>query len=584
MEVLAIIPARSGSKSVKDKNIREINGKPMLAYSIEHGLKSEKINRVIVSTDSEKYAEIAKKYGAEVPFLRPEEYARDTSLDLEVFEHALKFLKEKEGYVPDIIVQLRPTYPIRKISDIDKMVEIMEQDETIDSVRCIAPAKEIPYKMWLKGENGEIHPLMTDIPECYNMPRQELPKAYYQNACIDVIRTRVITEEHSMSGKKIIGYEMNENFDIDTEEEFLKAAEWIREQNKKKVSVIIPCYNAENVLDNCLESLTAQTIGIENLEIILVNDASTDGTYDRLCQWEQKYPDSIMVINCTENGRQGRARNIGLEYAGADYIGYMDIDDIAEPEMFEELYRKAMLHDAEVVICQSRRCTLEEYRNGIGKTDSTEEKVYFIQQGKDRLKFLQEDYNMAVWNKLYKKEFLQTYQIDFPEGMLYEDIYFSSLVKRYAVKVCVIRKVLYNHIRYEESSSINDNQKVKEDYLHSYILLYKEIQRRGLYQGYENYYDMELLISGYYVYIHFMFVKFGYLEPIRWNRVRKEVLGCFPDGMREELRILIENFEQNHKEYNGTWKIIMNSLERPVTRNEVIQMMQIIQLGGMRNE
>ena len=91
MEVLAIIPARSGSKSVKDKNIREINGKPMLAYSIEHGLKSEKINRVIVSTDSEKYAEIAKKYGAEVPFLRPEEYARDTSLDLEVFEHALKF-------------------------------------------------------------------------------------------------------------------------------------------------------------------------------------------------------------------------------------------------------------------------------------------------------------------------------------------------------------------------------------------------------------------------------------------------------------------------------------------------------------
>ena len=233
----------------------------MLAYSIEHGLKSEKINRVIVSTDSEKYAEIAKKYGAEVPFLRPEEYARDTSLDLEVFEHALKFLKEKEGYVPDIIVQLRPTYPIRKISDIDKMVEIMEQDETIDSVRCIAPAKEIPYKMWLKGENGEIHPLMTDIPECYNMPRQELPKAYYQNACIDVIRTRVITEGHSMLGKKIIGYEMDENFDIDTEEEFLKAAEWIREQNKKKVSVIIPCYNAENVLDNCLESLAAQRMG-----------------------------------------------------------------------------------------------------------------------------------------------------------------------------------------------------------------------------------------------------------------------------------------------------------------------------------
>lgn len=228
MEVLALIPARSGSKSVKDKNIRDINGKPMIAYSIEHGLRSEYVNRVIVSTDSKKYAEIARKYGAEVPFLRPEEFARDNSLDIEVFEHALKWLKEKENYVPDIVVQLRPTYPVRNVKDIDKMVEMMMADMTIDSVRCIAPAKEIPYKMWLKGENGQIHPLMKDMKECYNMPRQELPKAYYQNACIDIIRADVITEQHSMSGKRIIGYEMEENFDIDTEEEFARTAEYLR--------------------------------------------------------------------------------------------------------------------------------------------------------------------------------------------------------------------------------------------------------------------------------------------------------------------------------------------------------------------
>lgn len=228
MEVLAIIPARSGSKSVIDKNIREINGKPMLAYSIEHGLKSKYVNRVIVSTDSEKYAGIARSYGAETPFLRPAEYAQDSSLDIEVFEHALAFLKEEENYVPDIIVQLRPTYPVRKIEDIDKMVEMMTEDMSIDSIRCIAPAKEIPYKMWMKGENGQIQPLMTNIRECYNMPRQELPKAYYQNACIDVVRTDVITEQHSMSGRKIIGYEMEENFDIDTEEEFQKAADYLK--------------------------------------------------------------------------------------------------------------------------------------------------------------------------------------------------------------------------------------------------------------------------------------------------------------------------------------------------------------------
>lgn len=227
-EVLAIIPARSGSKSVKDKNIRMINGKPMIAYSIEHALKAESVTRVIVSTDSEQYAEIAKEYGAEIPFIRPAEYATDTSLDLEVFEHALSFLKEKEGYEPDIVVQLRPTYPIRDVKDIDEMVKMIQQDDTIDSIRCIAPAKEVAHKMWYKDENNQLSPIITDIPECYNMPRQQLPKVYYQNACIDVIRTSVITDKHSMSGSKIIGYEMEHNFDIDTEEEFLKAADYLK--------------------------------------------------------------------------------------------------------------------------------------------------------------------------------------------------------------------------------------------------------------------------------------------------------------------------------------------------------------------
>lgn len=236
-EVLAIIPARSGSKSVKDKNIRLIDGKPMLAYSIEHALEAECIDRVIVSTDSEEYAEIARKYGAETPFLRPAEFAADTSLDYDVFLHALNFLKENEGYEPDIVVQLRPTYPIRKIQDIENMVAYLEEHPEVDSMRCIAPAKEIAYKMWHKDEKGLLSPIMKDIPECYNMPRQQLPKVYYQNACIDVLRTEVVTKMHSMSGNTIAGYEMSDNFDIDTEEEFLKAEEYLRISKGNKTFV-----------------------------------------------------------------------------------------------------------------------------------------------------------------------------------------------------------------------------------------------------------------------------------------------------------------------------------------------------------
>lgn len=226
-KILALIPARSGSKSVVDKNIRKIAGKPMIAYSIEHAKQSKYINRIIVSTDSETYAQIAREYGAETPFLRPAEYATDTSLDIEVFEHALSWLKEHEGYEPDIIVQLRPTYPIRRVSDIDKMVEMMLADEELDCVRTLAPATEVAHKMWYMGENGKIRPILTDIPEAYNMARQMLPKILYQNGNVDVIRAKVITEQHSMSGKNIAGYEMSDNFDIDTTAEFEKASQYL---------------------------------------------------------------------------------------------------------------------------------------------------------------------------------------------------------------------------------------------------------------------------------------------------------------------------------------------------------------------
>lgn len=229
-DVLAIIPARSGSKSVVDKNIRMIDGKPMIAYSIEHALGSRYITRTIVSTDSEKYADISRKYGAEIPFIRPQEYATDTALDIDVFYHALDFLRKTEGYVPEIVVQLRPTYPIRRISDIDSMIEVLLENEELDSIRCIAPAKEIPQKMWFLEADGLIRPVMNEPRECYNMPRQELEKAYYQNACIDVMRSRVILDMHSMSGDKIAGYLMDENYDIDTEEDFLRARRCLEEK------------------------------------------------------------------------------------------------------------------------------------------------------------------------------------------------------------------------------------------------------------------------------------------------------------------------------------------------------------------
>ena len=238
MNVLAVIPARSGSKSVVNKNIRDFNGKPLLAHSIEHAKASKYIDRVILSTDSQEYALIGQRYGAEIPFIRPKEYATDEALDIDVFYHCLSFLDEKEGYRADIVVQLRPTYPIRDVQDIDKMIELLLANKEIDSVRSIAPATEIPYKMWKRNEEGMLTPILTEIKEAYNMPRQDLPRIYYQNASIDVTRGDIILKEHSMSGKRIYGYELNQNFDIDTEEDFIMAERHAKILNGKNRYVL----------------------------------------------------------------------------------------------------------------------------------------------------------------------------------------------------------------------------------------------------------------------------------------------------------------------------------------------------------
>ncbi len=219
-KILALITARSGSKSVKDKNIRPIDGKPMLAYSIEHAKASGYINRIILTTDSEKYAEIGRQFGAEVPFIRPAQYATDNALDIDVFEHALGYLKEKEGYIPDIVVHLRPTYPFRDVKDIDEMIRIMLSDESIDSLRSVKKNTVVPHKMWYLKEDGSLDPLMKDIPEAYNMPRQALPDTYIQNGNVDLLRPRCVFEYHSMTGKKIMGYEMKKMYDVDTEADF----------------------------------------------------------------------------------------------------------------------------------------------------------------------------------------------------------------------------------------------------------------------------------------------------------------------------------------------------------------------------
>jgi YrbI family 3-deoxy-D-manno-octulosonate 8-phosphate phosphatase len=234
---VAIVPARGGSKSIPGKNIRPLGGIPLLAYSIEAGRRARQVDRVIVSTDDEQVADIARTWGADVPFLRPAAIAGDTTPDLPVFQHVLDWLEANADCVPEVVVQLRPTSPLRPPDCVDTAIELLRRVETIDSVRGVVQASQNPYKMWRLQADSTLTPLLaSETPQAYNQPRQELPQTYWQTGQIDVIRTEIIRERASMSGDRIGALVLDAAYacDVDTETDWQRA-EWLLEHLDRPV-------------------------------------------------------------------------------------------------------------------------------------------------------------------------------------------------------------------------------------------------------------------------------------------------------------------------------------------------------------
>ena len=226
MKILCIIPARSGSKGIKNKNIIDVNGFPMLVWSIKQAKASKysKFMKIVLSTDSEEYRKIGIEYGAEVPFLRPKEISGDQSTDQEFIEHAVNYFEN--DYVPDIILQLRPTYPTRKVEIIDECLDIfLKVRNEYDSLRTVVPFEKSPYKMY-RIDNYNLKPLfkeVNNIKEPYNQCRQVLPQTYLHNGYIDILNSDII-KNGTISGENIYPFVMNkeEIHDIDTIEDLEK--------------------------------------------------------------------------------------------------------------------------------------------------------------------------------------------------------------------------------------------------------------------------------------------------------------------------------------------------------------------------
>lgn len=220
MRVLGLVPARGGSKGVPRKNIRRLCGKPLLAFTAEAALRATRLTRVVLSTDDAEIAEIGKRSGLDVPFMRPPDLARDTTPTLPVIQHTLSKLREA-GENFDAVCLLQPTNPLRRAEDIDNCIKLLIDSEA-DSVVSVLPVPPEYNPTWVYFPNGDgLIKLSNGAKEPISR-RQDLPAAFHRDGTVYVTRKKVILEENSLYGSKIRAYEMNPLYsaNIDTEEDW----------------------------------------------------------------------------------------------------------------------------------------------------------------------------------------------------------------------------------------------------------------------------------------------------------------------------------------------------------------------------
>lgn len=294
----------------------------------------------------------------------------------------------------------------------------------------------------------------------------------------------------------------------------------------KKISVIIPCYNATEYIDRCVQSLLSQTIGLDQLELIFVNDASTDNTLDILMNYEKQYEDSIMVINCEQNGKQGTARNIGMQYASCDYIGFVDADDWIEPSMYEKLYQKAMELDCDMVGClRDRISSASEIKTN---ANSGNDRYFTIQTDEERTHFLDIGIGPNIWCKIYRKSIIFDNEIFFPEGLIYEDNYWGCMINYYVNSAYMIDEVLYHWYVNPNSTSMKRNDIKHLDRLTIEELKMESYKERGLYNRFQARIEKEFMQLYYFNTLLVIFTRFDEFPLFAFRRMQYNIMKYIP--------------------------------------------------------
>jgi len=313
-----------------------------------------------------------------------------------------------------------------------------------------------------------------------------------------------------------------------------RKADGIKAEKKPIISVIVPCYNVEKYIDRCMESIVRQTIGIENLQVIIVDNASTDSTLEMMREWEKKFPKNILIITYNENICPGGARNIGMCYADAEYMCFMDSDDWADLDMYEIFYDRIKEKRWDVVKCKYERDSNYILR----RNDSDIDIICYEFESKNgfyRGEISNTGKNGAlcyVWGGVYLSKVIFENDVWFVDKIQYEDNYWLSVLRLYTKNMCIVDKCLY-HYWYDESSiSSKRNSEEHFDVLYVEILILEEYKKRGVFELFCLELEYEFIQDFYLETMHKIFTLFDYIPDV-FGFMKETIYSYFPNFRNE---------------------------------------------------
>ncbi|MCR4895668.1 MAG: glycosyltransferase family 2 protein [Lachnospiraceae bacterium] len=342
------------------------------------------------------------------------------------------------------------------------------------------------------------------------------------------------------------------------------------------ISVILPCYNVSRWIDRCLQSLADQTIGVENLELICVDDCSTDDTAEKIAAWEQKYPEQILLIKSDTNRRIGGARNIGMQYATAEWIAYIDSDDWVEPMYMEKLYQKATTGKYDVICCWNVRDTatdlhlLSPEELLTGKAD----REIFVCSDEDRKQMIHaQPMKLSAWTKLIRRAFLEENEIGFVEGLAYEDIIWGELMHLCVNSTYILEERLYHYFVNTESTVMSKSADYQPDMLTVQSLLYREWDRRGALAKYHDEVEFEFIYSCLLAFVKLLALRFETPPYSLFRLLQIFAQEHFPDYLNNYYFVK-EDTPELHRQ-------IAQAVSLPLTKKQFLEFAENVKTIGL---